>query len=451
MFQIIHNPSLKSFSESKSFKETYQVLCSSCNFMRPTRNIPLIVLFAFTGLISMISCPSFSQEQSSPIASPQHRKILQEYKTKADEFCAKNLNRFGLYQLQNYDQALDTFVAREKADTLAAIQKNYTVRNIERKDLTDSLKIQATKLTQSKDSYQKKYHSLLRKAGIAFIIWLSIVLVVLKWRNRSVRKAQTALDSNIVQLRSSEAAFSEGENLLKAANAWEEKNAALTPLAVDIQKTILSLKEKLPSDAVQGNAYKTLAKNADTMVSSSNRLKNFATIIRAQYTEPVAEKQPANMNLLCDQYADLAYAYMQQEDGSFICQFSKDFEKNLPAINVTADAVGSLLLFVLSNAFNAVAEKQKREIKGYIPKVSISTRILPRFVQVRIKDNGDGITDEIMNQMYQPFYSARPAGEGAGLGLFFSEQIMKDNQGEIKIESEKGNGTDVYLKFFLKA
>jgi K+-sensing histidine kinase KdpD len=410
---------------------------------------------ALTVLFCALAFSCYSQELASPISSPEHQKILREYKSKADEFVAKNLNRFALYQLQNYDREIDSMVAREKEDTLAAIQKNYTRRNIQRKTLTDSLKIRSAELAQSKDIYLKKYHGLLRKAAIAFVIWLVVVLIMLKWRNRSVRKSQSELDANIVQLKISEQSFSDGEELLKSTNDWGQKNAALFHLSTDMQKTMAALKEKLSTETLQSESFKILWKNSESILQNSARLRNFSNNIASQFEEPAPEKQLANINVLCEQYADLAYTQMLNEDGTFSCQFTKDFEKNLPTINVVPDAIGSLLLFVLSNAFNSVREKQKREIvsagKGYVAKVSISTRILPRFVQIRIKDNGDGISDAVMNHIYEPFYSAKPAGEGAGLGLYFSEQIIKENNGEIKTESEHGNGTDVYLKFFLKS
>ncbi len=416
--------------------------------IRPDKTTLSLII---TTLLCLIVFLCFSQEPVSPISTPEHQKILKEYKNKADEFCAKNLNRFGLYALQNYDKAIDSLVAKEKEDTLAAMQKNYAIQNIQRKILTDSLKIKSTAFSQSKETYIKKYHGLLRKAGIAFVIWLTIVLFMLKWRNRLVKKTQTELDANIAQLKNSEQAFSDGEDLLKSVADWEQKNAAIFPLVSEIQKTTSALKEKLSSEITQGDSYKKLLKDSEALLSNSSRLKNLSAGIVAQHREPSQEKQVMNINTLCDQYADLAHTQMLNEDGSYACQFTKDFEKNLPTINVIPDAVGSLVLYVLNNAFNSVIEKQKKEIKGYVPKVSISTRILPRFLQIRVKDNGDGVSDEVLNQIYQPFYSVKPAGEGAGLGLYFGEQIIRENNGEIKIESELGNGTDVYLKFFLKS
>ena len=418
--------------------------------MRFIRSTKITISLSLASVLCAIAFSSKAVEQPSPISSPEHQKILREYKNKADEFCAKNLNRFGLYQLQNYDKAIDSLVAKEKEDTLSAIQKNYAARNIERKILTDSLKIKSTALSLSKDTYLSQYHGLLRKAGIAFVIWLAIVLLMIKWRNRSVKKSQGELDANIIQLRNSEQAFADGEELLKSTAGWQQKNAPILALSDEIQKTTSALREKLPPDIVQGAAFKSLLKNSESILATSTRLDNFSHIVVAQHKEPSQEKELTNINKLCERYADLAFTQALNEDGTFDCQFSKDFEKNLPQIKVVPDAVGSLLLFVLNNAFKSVQEKKSREITGYTAKVSISTRVLPRFVQIRVKDNGDGISDTVINQIYTPFYSAKPAGEGAGLGLYFSEQIIKENNGEIKIESEHGNGTDVYLKFFLK-
>jgi hypothetical protein len=179
--------------------------------MHFTGPVKIYVSLSLAAVLGMASLSSKAVDQPSPISSPEHQRILKEYKNKADEFCAKNLNRFGLYQLQNYDKAIDSLVAKEKDDTLSAIRKNYAARNIERKVLTDSLKIKSAALTQSKDVYLSQYHGLLRKAGIAFVIWLAIVLLMIKWRNRSVKKSQSELDANIIQLRNSEQAFSDGE------------------------------------------------------------------------------------------------------------------------------------------------------------------------------------------------------------------------------------------------
>lgn len=391
----------------------------------------------------------YAQDKATVISSPEHQKILKEFQSKADAYCAKNLNRFGLDEMQKYDRTLDSLFANEKEDTIAAIQKIYSDKSVKRKEEYSNLKTQSEELNQAKEIYANKYHSLLRKAAIAFIVWLGVVLLLISWRKRLVMKSQTDLDATLTQLQTSEQFFADGEKLFQSASEWQKKNTEINLLVSEIQKSISTLSEKLSPELFKSESFGTLQKNTEAIQSSVNRFANISNNIIAQHEEPTQEKKLTNINQLCEQYADLAYTTMLYADGTFACQLSKDFEKNLPSIKIIPETVGSLLLNIFANAFHSINEKLKNEIKGYIPKVSISTRVLPRFVQIRIKDNGNGITDEGLSQLYAPFYSTQPVGEGAGLGLYFSEQIIKENNGELKIESEAGNGTDVYIKFFL--
>jgi signal transduction histidine kinase len=405
---------------------------------------------AACSIVLCATATAFGENNSSPVSNPAHLRILNEYKNKADAYCAKNLNRFGLEELRKYDVALDSIVANEKQDTLAAIQKSYALHNSRRQAMTDSLTVQSAELSATKETSTVKYHSLLRKAGITFAIWLIAVLLLLRIRNRSVKKSQLSLEANKEQLRTSEASFSNGEELFRSGAEWKVKSSDMKFALLEMQKNIQSAAEKLPAEIVQGETFKSLQKNSLAVQANIHQLENISSVISLQHGEVNQEKQPTNINQLCEQYVEFAYAEMQAEDGTFICQLTKDFEKNLPLIKINPEAVGKLLLNILSNAFNSVREKQQSQIKGYVPKVSVSTRILPRFVQIRVKDNGNGIPDEELELIYEPFYSTQPIGSGAGLGLFFSKEIIEQNKGEIKIESDYGNSTDVYLKFFLQ-
>ncbi len=399
--------------------------------------------------MTILSC--LAQNKLPLISSPEHQRRLNEYKSKADAFCAKNLNRFGLDELQKYDKALDSIVANEQADTLASIQKIYAAKFEKRKSETGDLKTQLEELNENKESYSGNYQRLLRKAGFAFIIWLGLVLLLLAYRKRLIKKSKEELDDNLIQLKTSEEFFNAGEELFRSASENQKKIPEIRRIASDIQQSVSSLSGKLTPELYKSDSYKILEKNSETIRVSANRFTNLTNAIVAQYNEPIKEKKPTNINELCEQYCDLAYSGMLNEEETFTCQLTKDFEKNLPSVKIIPDEIGSLLLNILGNSFQSISEKLKKGTKGYVPKVSISTRILPRFVQIRVKDNSDGISDEELDQIYKPFYSTRPTGEGAGLGLYFSEQIIKENNGEIKIESEAGNGTDVYIKFFLQS
>ena len=162
------------------------------------------------------------------------------------------------------------------------------------------------------------------------------------------------------------------------------------------------------------------------------------------------DKESTDINKLCEEYLNIASRGVLSEGNEFNCQITSDFEKNLPAVKVNQAAIGSLLLNVLNNSFQSVEEKFNKGVKGYQPKVTISTRILPRFLQIRIKDNGLGMSNTVLPIATTQFFTTLENGKGAGLGLSESMKIMTElHKGELKIESENGNSTDVYIKFFL--
>lgn len=409
--------------------------------------ISVVFLLWFSGT----SLSGYSQDKASAISTASHREILNVFQRNADEHCARNLNRFGLSELQKYDRALDSLFAMEKKDTLASIQKIYAEKVANRKSETEELKTRLEELSRNKEIYTDSYHRLLRKAGITFVIWIVVVLLMLRWRKWLVRRSEQELEANLAQLKTSEHFYNDGEELSGAAAQWQNKISVMNPVVAEIQKSVFTVYGKLNPELSKSDSFKVLQKNSEAIQSNTNLLTNLANGIVAQHGEPGEEKKLTNINLLCEQYADLAYNGTLNDDGTFPCQLSKDFEKNLPSAKIIPEAVGSLLLNILSNAFQSVNTRAKQEIKGYVPKVSISTRILPRFVQIRVKDNGLGVPDQDLELIYEPFYTTRDVGEGAGLGLTFSEQIIRGNNGELKIESEKGNGTDVYIKFFLQS
>jgi signal transduction histidine kinase len=126
----------------------------------------------------------------------------------------------------------------------------------------------------------------------------------------------------------------------------------------------------------------------------------------------------------------------------------KDLEKILPEISIVPAAIRTALFQFFNNAFYSVYQKKKVSGKDYEPKISVTSRKLPRFVQVRIKDNGSGIEDKILPRIYDPFFTTKPPEEANGLGLTQAAEIIKKKHGgEIIIESEPGKGTDFIVRF----
>ncbi|TRO64163.1 tetratricopeptide repeat-containing sensor histidine kinase [Christiangramia sabulilitoris] len=155
-----------------------------------------------------------------------------------------------------------------------------------------------------------------------------------------------------------------------------------------------------------------------------------------------SEKEPTDLNVLCDEYLRLAYHGLRAKDKSFNANLEKDFDPALEKINVMAQEIGRVILNLLTNAFYAVHQKKcQTSDPGYVPKVKILTRKKPDQVCIQVKDNGIGISQNILDKVFQPFFTTKPSGQGTGLGLYLSYEIIQVHGGELKIDTQEGEGT----------
>jgi len=154
------------------------------------------------------------------------------------------------------------------------------------------------------------------------------------------------------------------------------------------------------------------------------------------------KKELTDINGLCDEYLRLAYHGLRAKDKSFSAKFETDFDSSIGKINVVPQDVGRVLLNLINNAFYAVSEKAKQNIPGYEPTVIVSTAKVNGKVEVKVKDNGRGIPQSIVDKIFQPFFTTKPAGQGTGLGLSLAYDIIKAHGGEIKVATSEGEGTE---------
>ena len=153
------------------------------------------------------------------------------------------------------------------------------------------------------------------------------------------------------------------------------------------------------------------------------------------------EKTPTDINKLADEYLRLAYHGLRAKDKSFNATLHTDFDPTLEPLMVIPQEIGRVLLNLITNAFYTVQEKKKNNGADFQPAVTISTRKFTDHVTIAVKDNGNGIPQQDLDKIFQPFFTTKPTGEGTGLGLSLSYDIVKAHGGEIKVESEVNEGT----------
>ncbi|MBK7426825.1 MAG: two-component sensor histidine kinase [Saprospiraceae bacterium] len=155
------------------------------------------------------------------------------------------------------------------------------------------------------------------------------------------------------------------------------------------------------------------------------------------------EKIKTDINALCDEYLRLSYHGLRAKDKAFNAAFETNFDPGLPKINVIPQDIGRVLLNLINNAFYAVKMQDLAfpHETEYKPTVIVSTKNLGDRIEISVKDNGNGIPEHIKDKIFQPFFTTKPTGQGTGLGLSLSYDIVKAHGGSISVESQKNAGT----------
>lgn len=158
------------------------------------------------------------------------------------------------------------------------------------------------------------------------------------------------------------------------------------------------------------------------------------------------QKERTDINKLTDEYVRLAYHGLRARDKTFNADIITDFDHSIPEINIVPQDVGRVMLNLINNAFYAVNEKAKLQLPGYEPQVRVRISRLHDKVEITVKDNGNGIPKNIVDKIFQPFFTTKPTGTGTGLGLSLSYDIIKAHAGEIRVESKENDGSEFIIQ-----
>ncbi len=157
------------------------------------------------------------------------------------------------------------------------------------------------------------------------------------------------------------------------------------------------------------------------------------------------QKELTDLNALTDEYLRLSHHGLRAKDKTFNAILKTDYDESIKNIHINPQDISRAILNIITNAFYAVTEKKKQLEKtrigdgqGYEPTVSVSTKRLNNKVEIKVRDNGIGIPQELMDKIFQPFFTTKPTGQGTGLGLSLSYDIIKAHAGELKVETKKG-------------
>ena len=366
------------------------------------------------------------------------------------------------YQLnKKYDSAY-------KYQGLALVTKD-SLNQIRIRNIADFQKLSLGEVMRLKnlEKEQIETQSKIRTYGfLTGLCILSIVGLILYRNNRQKRKANKILQeqkeklegalydlkSTQTQLIQSEKMASLGEltagiaheiqNPLNFVNNFSEVNTELIKEIQDERrKTQDKRDEKLEDEILQD-----IVLNQEKINHHGKRAADIVKGMLQHSRSSSGAKEPTDINALADEYLRLAYHGLRAKDKSFNATMKTDFDESIGSINVVPQDIGRVILNLITNAFYVVHEKSKQGIAGYEPTVSVSTKKEGNKVLVSVKDNGNGIPQKILDKIFQPFFTTKPTGQGTGLGLSLSYDIVKAHAGELKVNTKEGEGSEFIIQ-----
>ena len=227
------------------------------------------------------------------------------------------------------------------------------------------------------------------------------------------------------------------QNPLNFVNNFSEVNTELideleNQLNADNKEEAISIAHDIKENEQKINHH---GKRADTIVKGMLQHSRISSGV----------KEPTDINAMCDEYLRLSYHGLRAKDKSFNAALQTDFDHSIGKINIIPQDIGRVLLNLYNNAFYAITEKKKQNGDGYEPTVSVSTKKIDGKIEIHVKDNGNGIAQKALDKIFQPFFTTKPTGQGTGLGLSLSYDIVKAHGGEIKVETKEGEGSEFII------
>jgi len=266
---------------------------------------------------------------------------------------------------------------------------------------------------------------------------------------QTVEKTLTDLKQAQTQLVQSEKMASLGE--LTAGIAHEIQN----PLNFvnnfsDVSSELL---EEMKVELEKGNKEDAIAivedvkQNLEKILHHGKRADAIVKGMLQHSRASSGQKEPTDINNLADEYLRLAFHGLRAKDKSFNAKFETEFDNSIEKINIIPQDIGRVILNLINNAFYAVTEKKKVNTNGYEPVVTVSTKKDSSKIEIKVKDNGNGIPQKVLDKIFQPFFTTKPTGQGTGLGLSLAYDIVtKGHGGELKVETKEGEGSEFIIQ-----
>ena len=442
---IFQNWSLLELKE-KNYGKADSLLVKASEIVK-TRNLPIASPFGtnnpdYYRALIRIEQKNFAQAAAFLISDIEtvkntRNELIRDYKLLAEVYDKIGNAQLSKESYKKYIQLQDSLLANQRqfASVSFEVEQEMNEKELSINQLKNDNKIAS--ITQN------------------FIIGIAALLLILAgsiyYRFQSKKKANAVLEETLTNLKSTQSQLIQSEKMaslgeLTAGIAHEIQN----PLNFvnnfsEVNKELLV---ELKDEIKKGN-FDEVNAIADDVISNEEKInhhgKRADAIVKGmlQHSRSTnnATKEPTDINALADEYLRLSYHGLRAKDKSFNATMKTNFDESIGNINIIPQDMGRVILNLITNAFYVVDEKKKSGIENYEPTVIVSTKKLENKVEIKVADNGNGMPKKVLDKIFQPFFTTKPTGQGTGLGLSLSYDIVKAHDGELKVETKEGEGT----------
>ena len=321
----------------------------------------------------------------------------------------------------------------QQDESLTAEQKNVITKSL--KDADKELEITAFKLDRTE------------KVKRTTAILLEETIEELEQKRKAIEETNTALQKSLEELKAAQAQLIQSEKMaslgeLTAGIAHEIQN----PLNFvnNFSDVSTELVDEMNEEINKGNLEdakqiaQDLKQNLEKINHHGKRAGDIVKGMLQHSRTSSGQKELTDINALADEYLRLAYHGLRAKDKTFNAATKTDYDETIGLIKVIPQDIGRVILNLITNAFYVVTEKKNQGIPNYEPIVSVSTKKVGNKILVSVKDNGSGIPQKVLDKIFQPFFTTKPTGQGTGLGLSLSYDIVKAYGGTITVNSFNG-------------
>jgi two-component system, NtrC family, sensor kinase len=332
----------------------------------------------------------------------------------------------------------------------------------------------------AKAAYRNKLRTYVLLAGIGIFLLLAIILLrnnrhkqkayaLLKKQKQETDKQKSMVEQTLAELKSTQAQLIQSEKMaslgeLTAGIAHEIQNPLnfVNNFSEVNNELLTEMKNEIDKGNFQEakNIAASLEQNMEKITFHGKRADGIVKGMLQHSRASSGQKELTDINALTDECLRLSYHGMRAKDKSFNVEIKTDFDGNTGEINIIPQDIGRVLLNLFTNAFYSVTEKKSQAGdarpddpvgRGYEPTISVSTKKVGNKsdnyrIEIRVRDNGNGIPQKVLDKIFQPFFTTKPTGQGTGLGLSLSYDIVKAHGGELKVETKEGEGAEFIIQ-----